>query len=77
MLRQLYIEASDTLHPVMVRGVVGMAIFHLLRHGDTTTRPATPDAVRRHSLIGMPAARLRYSPTRRSTTARHLPALSW
>jgi hypothetical protein len=47
MLRQLCLGAPDTLHPVMVRGVEGMAIFHHGPHADFATRPATPQPVRR------------------------------
>ena len=54
MLRQLYLGAPDTLHPVMVRGVEGMAIFHHGPHADFATRPATPQPVRRHRMLRPP-----------------------
>ena len=54
MLRQLCLEAPDTLHLVMVRGVEGMAIFHHGPHVDFATRPATPQAVRRHRMLRPP-----------------------
>ena len=54
MLRQLCLGASDTLHPVMVRGVEGMAIFHHGPHADFATHSATPQPVRRHRMLRPP-----------------------
>jgi len=51
MVRQLCLEAPDTLHPVMVRGVEGMAIFHHGPHAGSAPRPATPQTVRRHRVL--------------------------
>ena len=54
MLRQFCLEAPDTLHPVMVRGVEGVAIFHHGPHADFVTHPATPKAARRHGMVHPP-----------------------
>ena len=54
ILRQLYIEAPGTLHPVMARGVERMAISHHGPHTDFATRAATPQAVRRHGMLRPP-----------------------
>ena len=51
MLRQFCLEAPDTLDPVMVWGVEGMAIFHHGPHADFATRPATPKAARRQRML--------------------------
>jgi len=54
MLRQLRRGAPDTLYPVMLRGIEGMAIFPDSPHADLATRPATPQTVRRHRMLHPP-----------------------
>ena len=54
MLRQLCLGAPDTLHPVMVLGVEGMAIFHHGPHADVATHPATLQPVRRQRMLRPP-----------------------
>ena len=51
MLRQLCLEAPDTLHPGMVRAVEGMASFHHGPPPDFATRPATPQTVKRQRML--------------------------